>query len=93
MLRFSFDFFFLSQHFCLEKCRFDETEIAPGNLTDFDNSAWKGAGEECLESAGLLVMTFSEWEGGLICFFFLFKMMFQNVLFHGKKRAEYECNA
>lgn len=66
-------FFFLSQQFCLEKCHFDETEIAEEILPILTILLGRELGRNILKVLELPVMTFSEWKGVLIYFFFSFQ--------------------
>lgn len=63
-------FFFLSQQFCLEKCHFDEAEIAEEILPILTILLGRELGRNILKVLELPVMTFSEWKGVLIYFFF-----------------------
>lgn len=66
-------FFFLSQQFSLEKCHFDETEIAQEILLILTIVLGRELGRNVLKVLELPVMTFSEWKGVLIYFFFSFQ--------------------
>lgn len=65
--------FFLSQQFSLEKCHFDETEIAQEILLILTIVLGRELGRNVLKVLELPVMTFSEWKGVLIYFFFSFQ--------------------
>lgn len=93
LLSFGFDFFFVATVLSW-KMSFWWNRNCSGNLTDFDNSAWKGAGEEYLESAGAPSYDILWMERGFDLFLFLFsKWCFKMYCFVGKKKADSEWNA
>lgn len=82
-------FFFLSQQFCLEKCHFDETEIAEEILPILTILLGRELGRNILKVLELPVMTFSEWKGVLIYFFFSFQSDVSKCsVLWGKKMVE-----
>lgn len=89
MLSFGSDFF-LSQQFCLERCHFDETEIAQEILPILTILLGRELGRNILKVLELPVMTFSEWKAVLIYFLFSFQNDVSKCTVSWEKEAEYE---
>lgn len=78
-------FFFVTTVFSW-KMSFWWNSNCSGNLTDFDNCAWKGAGEECLERAGAPSYDIFWMERSFDLFLFLFsKWCFKMYCSMGRK--------
>lgn len=63
----------MSQQFSLEKCHFDKTEIAQEILLILTILLGRELGRNILKVLELAVVTFPEWNGVLIYFFFSFQ--------------------
>lgn len=88
LLGLGFDFFFVTTVFSW-KMSFWWNRNCSGNLTGFDNCAWKGAGEEYLESAEAPSYDIFWMERSFDLFLFLFsKWCFKMYCSMGKKEKK-----
>lgn len=92
LLSFGFDFFFFVTTVLSGKMSFWWNRNCWRNLTNFDNSAWKGAGEEYLESAGAPSYDIFWMERSFDLFLFLFsKWCFKMFCFVGEQNGWIKC--